>query len=190
MKTERNIKNKLRQVKFRHIKRILKSNFKQTPFNCSHNMELDLEDKEVVLHVCGVQPAVVCDPEVRGCMEMARNCEFFEPLYDKDELKEKFYRFLEEADYSQISAEFPDIAMLLWVLDLEEDRDNNLTLSSLLQESYREEESETIKETDEEELESCGEEGPEESLAPIVEEESSREGLWSVIKTSFGFTNV
>jgi len=127
MKSTRIVKNKLRQAKYRHFAKILAANFKQEPFKCLHNMELPLEDLDTTLYFCGVQPATICDPNIRGCNAVAKECTLFEPQYTKEELKEKWEDFFENSSIEVINKDFPDIAILMWVLEEDTSVERGLT---------------------------------------------------------------
>jgi hypothetical protein len=50
---------------------------------------------------------------------MARECTLFSPLLTKDAVKAEFYAVIQSGDRGVIASQFPDIAALLWVLDVE-----------------------------------------------------------------------
>lgn len=120
MKTRREIKNRLKQRKYRHLKRILRANFHRKPANCKHNVELSLEtdgSSKLKLKMCGIQNATVCDPSISECVAKVADCHLFEPHMTKEEVREDFYQALDEASLDEILLEFPDIGTLMWVLD-------------------------------------------------------------------------
>jgi hypothetical protein len=120
VKTDAQVRQKLKQVLFRHLKRRLKEGLKQAPHTCVHNEEVEL-DEGGSIGICrfseaGVPKNLVCDHQVdRGAR--ARECPLWAPVQTKDDLKAEFQEFLDTGDRGQIAAEFPDAAALMWVLD-------------------------------------------------------------------------
>lgn len=120
MKSEGEIRQKLKQVLFRHQKAILKANFKKRPNTCAHNALVEL-DKDSDIGIC-VFPTpdgprgIPCDERLAG-IEQAKKCDLWEPIRDKDEIKAEFQALFEDtSDLGPIAAEYPDAAALLWVL--------------------------------------------------------------------------
>lgn len=120
MKTEGEIRQKLKQVLFRHRKKRLDSLFKPTSYGCVHNASVELTE-EAVVGVCGLiqdgRPrGVLCDARFHAD-EIAKNCPFWEPEKTKDEVKEEFQEILESGNRGLVASNFPDAAALMWVLD-------------------------------------------------------------------------
>jgi hypothetical protein len=120
MRNEGEIRQKLKQVLFRHRSRLLKANFKKLPETCDHNAVIDLGD-QVHIRMC-VYPvedgprAVLCDERLAG-LKQARKCDLWEPVRTKDEIKTEFQEmFKDTSDLGPVAAEYPDAAALLWVL--------------------------------------------------------------------------
>jgi hypothetical protein len=122
VKSEGEVRQKLKQVLFRHQKSLLKANFKKRPETCAHNALVEL-DKDSDIGLCmfqypkAVEPrGLPCDERIGG-VEQARKCELWEPIQSKDEIKAEFQVLFEDtAELAPIAAEYPDAAALLWVL--------------------------------------------------------------------------
>jgi len=120
MKTEGEIRQKLKQVIFRHLKARLRSNFKPSPGSCIHNVLVSLRNGGEV-GVChytdpsGIPRGVVCDEQVDEGVR-AQECPLWVPSRTKSEVREDFQELLGSSDRGKIAAEYPDIAALIWVL--------------------------------------------------------------------------
>jgi hypothetical protein len=126
MKSEGQIKHKLSQVRFRHLKRELRTGLSRKSLNCQFNGTVDLPGR-ACLGVClykAEDPSVwnggACDESIS---DRASRCPLFECLNTKDLIRDEFDSFLEKADRAQIAARYPDMAALLWALDLEKAED-------------------------------------------------------------------
>lgn len=123
MKTEGQVRHKLQQVLFRHLKKRLEQNFHRSPEGCAHNVEPygmtveAVEARQQTPRVCGLQDKVglICDSRLGGG-DQARVCPRWEPRMTKDEVKAEF-RALLTRPRGEVAAEFPDAAALMWVLD-------------------------------------------------------------------------
>lgn len=111
------VKQKLKQVKFRHLKAYLKENLKADPRNCTHN-EITISPKGEVC-VCGYEGSdtygKICD--VNFSQNRAINCSLFCPKRNKEQLKSEFYSFIDNSTVGELAKEFPDVTALMWVLD-------------------------------------------------------------------------
>lgn len=120
MKSEGEIRQKLKQVLYRHQKKLLRGNFKKRPETCAHNALVEL-DKDSDIGICVFSTAdgprgVPCDERLGG-VEQAKKCDLWEPIQSKDEVKDEFRALFEDpSDLGSIAAEYPDAAALLWVL--------------------------------------------------------------------------
>jgi len=123
MRTEAEIRQKLKQVQFRHLKKLLEANFKQRPCNCAHNevhQSLNGSGDPIGLCMYGSEnpeewEGVICD-EAFGGITLARNCGTFKPHKTKIEIKAEFNALMENEDLGVIAAQYPDVAALLWTL--------------------------------------------------------------------------
>lgn len=111
------VKQKLKQVKFRHLKSYLKENLKADPRNCTHNVVTKASSG--VVSVCDYEGSdtygKVCDMNFN--MNRALECGLFCPKKDKEQLKSEFYSFVDQSSVGELAREFPDITALMWVLD-------------------------------------------------------------------------
>ena len=120
MKSEGAIRHKIKQVRFRYLKRSIEDGLDRRPHNCRHNAMLDGAG-EAAVRLCLAQvdtqaPTVtVCDERHGGC-DRAAACPLFAPTHTKDDLKSNFYRDLEAMSFPEIAYNYPDMAALLWVL--------------------------------------------------------------------------
>lgn len=119
------IRQKLKQVKYRYLKRLLETKLALRPVNCIHNGVLAVPENGVPtpgLHICtlrltdGSWNGGVCD-EDHGGLERAQGCPHFQPSHSKDSLKEEFRHFFDTANYGEIAFLYPMAAALIWVLD-------------------------------------------------------------------------
>lgn len=122
LRPEGQIKHKLAQVRFRHLKREIRNGLSRKSSNCQFNGTIDLPGRESV-GVClykAEDPAVwnggACDESIS---DRATKCHLFQCLNTKDLIRDEFDSFLEKADRARIAQRYPDMAALLWVLDLE-----------------------------------------------------------------------
>lgn len=129
MKNEGQIKQKVKQVIFRHRKAYIQHGLARKPENCSHNDVVRLPvhmSNRATLHICGYCPDgivptnVVCDSTMGGDRQAAE-CPFFRSKKNASTLKEDFNRKLglngeSPVEIGYIAKEYPDVAALMWVL--------------------------------------------------------------------------
>ena len=121
MKNPGEIRQKVKQVRYRYLKKTLDNKLRKHPENCKFNGKTgELPDCQ---HMCCLHRVeedgwngIVCDVRLDG-KERAERCPVFEVLSTKEAIKEAFDTFLKTADLSEIAFYFPDLAALLWVLD-------------------------------------------------------------------------
>lgn len=125
MRTEADIRQKLKQVQYRHLKKLLQANFKQRPCNCVYNevhLPLNsLHGKPVGLCMYSAEApddwqGVICDEDFGG-IQQARECGLFQPHKTKLEIRTEFHNLMTTADIGEVAAQYPDIAAMMWVLD-------------------------------------------------------------------------
>lgn len=117
MRTEGQVRRKLRQVIFRHLQKEMRANLRKRPQNCVHNKEVNglrlcmygTETKE-----CSVWPTL-CDVD-HGGVERAKNCDVFQPKVSKEDIKEEMERVLRKPR-EEVAKLFPAVGALMWVLD-------------------------------------------------------------------------
>lgn len=122
MKTEGQVKHKLAQVKYRHLKREIRGGLSKKSGNCHFNGRVDLPGREgigICLYRAG-DPSQwlggTCDETVD---DRAAQCPYFSGKHTKEQIKDDFNTFMESSDRAHIAERYPDMAALLWVLDLE-----------------------------------------------------------------------
>lgn len=148
MKKAGEVGQKLKQVKYRHIKRELEKLLEKKSVNCRFNYFLkpgtQNENKLINLLGGGVYTCKCPDLDSRICdnrledKDSANTCPYFSLRHDKDKIKESLKDFFKDRSVSEIAIRFPDVASLLWVL---EDDDYEL-LAQELEEDAEEEYSE------------------------------------------------
>ncbi len=111
------VKQKLKQVKFRHLKAYLSDNLKADPRNCTHNEISTSINGEV--GVCAYEGSTiygtVCDTNFGK--DLSKDCGLFCPKRSKEELKREFYDFIDNSSIGEVAKEFPDVTALIWVLN-------------------------------------------------------------------------
>lgn len=121
MRKASEIRQKLKQVKFRYLSKLLTAKLSPRPSNCLHNGTLDVPEKEPALHICtlklddGSWNGGICDEE-HGGLERAKKCPHFCPRQSKDAIKADFRDFFDTAEYGQIAYLYPMAAGLIWAL--------------------------------------------------------------------------
>jgi hypothetical protein len=115
MKDEKEVQQKLEQVKQKYFEIEYKKKFSCSPENCVHNYRHEDEDGEIGLCMLGADSPEewagnVCDDE-----ETAKKCPFFELKHDRDRLRTQFFERLERRDV--LVDQYKDIAALKWVLE-------------------------------------------------------------------------
>jgi len=111
------IRQKLKQVLYRHRKKHIQDRLSVEPGNCKHNLELQGLPMGPVFICGGTCQGVVCDINHNNPSE---NCGFFEPAWEVDEIKVTFDQELSEKSVAEVAREYPDAAALMWVLEEEE----------------------------------------------------------------------
>jgi hypothetical protein len=134
VRTPSNIRQKLKQVKYRHLQKLLKKRLAGHPANCLHNAEVAVPDNGTPhdpLHICGYKGETefdgfgsVCDAK-HGGVEKASACPCFQPRKSKDEIKAEFKDFFDTGTHGEVAYIYPDVAALMWTLDgdFEDDED-------------------------------------------------------------------
>lgn len=118
MKSEGQVRQKLKQVLFRHLQKRLRQVFRRRSDNCFHNRQNDQGPGLPVVGVCmfAGQENRLCDGRMRGSLD-PKTCPYWEPLRGKEDVKAEFRDLIESPDRGRIANEYPDVAALLWVLD-------------------------------------------------------------------------
>lgn len=125
MKSESQIKQKLKQVIFRHRKSYVADGLAKAPKNCAHNRRITLPvhtGNRASIGICG-DPSIpltcVCDSTMGGDLQ-AQECPYFSKLHTAQGLKEEFTTKLgldgTLVQIGFIAKEYPDVAALMWAL--------------------------------------------------------------------------
>lgn len=124
MKSESQIRQKVKQVVFRHRKKFVEKSLKRHPCNCKHNEEVKLKTPSSGLHIirrCShkEQNTLVCDRNLGG-LELAQKCPYFEHKHTAEALKRQFAARLgldgSPISLGDLARDFPDVVALMWVL--------------------------------------------------------------------------
>ena len=125
MKSEGQIKQKLKQVVFRHRKNFIDARISRRPDNCRHQQRVHLPQhtgNRSALGVCfcdEIPDKRVCDSTMAGDRQ-ARECSFFDCKHVVEDLKESFKRKVgldgSEVNMGVLAKEYPDVAALMWAL--------------------------------------------------------------------------
>jgi hypothetical protein len=113
------IRQKIKQVAFRHLKRHLKAELAEIPSRCQYNTPL-LNAPEPICFCRadwtgeGVENPGCCDD--KHTPDQAKGCPCYVPEVSKEDLKAGFEDFLARAPIQEIDRRYPDIAALLWAL--------------------------------------------------------------------------
>jgi len=106
------IKNKLKQLKYQHLKKIYSKNLSVLPENCKYNKEIRLPNRSRI-NICGFNFEDTYDVDLCYKKEHAKDCNAFCTKNSKDEL---CLQFIEELEDDQIrSTKYKDINMLYWL---------------------------------------------------------------------------
>lgn len=126
MKTEAQVRHKLQQVKFRHLKREIRTGMSRKPCNCENNGLVNMENGST-MGICllgagqsGYWQGILCD-ESRGGLRVAETCPNFNAIRTPTEIRSEFDTFLKSNNRAVVAEKYPDVAALLWVLEEEVD---------------------------------------------------------------------
>ena len=131
MKYDGQIRHKISQVRFRHLKRELRTGLSRRPCNCVHNGVMVAPTLKV--HLCVlVNPSgenEVCDERMGG-LGKSQGCPLFQCKHTQVGIRDEFVNFVTHATRAEIAGRYPDLAALLWVLDSDiPDPDTNQNVS-------------------------------------------------------------
>ena len=123
LRTGSQVRQKLKQVMYRHLQKELRENFRQVAEGCGHNQPSDLKGFGIV-HLCqypdrdGHKPRkMLCDSRMFAGERQARECPLWKPKRDKADIKAEFRALMAAKDRGPLASKYPDIAALMWVLD-------------------------------------------------------------------------
>lgn len=117
MKTQSEIKQKLKQVQFRHAKKEIEQLLAIEPVNCAYNRKLELSGFGQI----GFCASETCPRKGKSCDtrlgDLATSCGHYAPLLDADAARTRAKHFFASAHPGEIARMYPDVAALLWTLD-------------------------------------------------------------------------
>lgn len=120
MREEATIRQRLKQVLFRHLQKKLRANFKKLPHTCKHNRayRVDGDASVGVCHAAKSPGRLICDSRIGGCVEWVKTkCPWWEAKKSKEQIKREFSELIESGERGRIASEYPDVIALKWVLD-------------------------------------------------------------------------
>lgn len=115
MRSESDIRHKLKQVRFRHRKKRVRKGLARHPENCLWN------DENSSLVGCPKfcshreRSGYLCDSRYGGDLVVAE-CPLFEAAHTAEEIKAEFDDFIETASKEDLAREVPDLMALIWTL--------------------------------------------------------------------------
>jgi len=118
MKSESQIRHKLKQVLYRHLQKKIRGLFR--PSGCIYNVSGMFQEQTVGMCNYGNRGKhiIVCDSRVEGCNQQAVDCSWFKPAQSKEDVKASFKELAGDlSKRGQLAFEYPDVAALMWVLE-------------------------------------------------------------------------
>lgn len=128
MKSESQVRQKIKQVVFRHRKKYVENGLKRWPSNCAHNKLVRLRTPSSGKHqirCCSLknddvdQTDLVCDRNLGG-LRQSRSCPYFEHRASAQDLKQEFVKKLgldgSPVSLGELARDYPDVVALNWVL--------------------------------------------------------------------------
>lgn len=133
MKTEQQIKDKLKQIKYRYLKKIIRQHRKTIPANCTHNKTIISDtDANLTIGVCNhpinddwlkvysEDSSRVCDLNFGG-QEKCKSCPLYSWGVEKSDIKTNFDEELISLTAAELAYNYPELMTLFWVLDTDEE---------------------------------------------------------------------
>lgn len=119
------LKNKYKQLKYAHLKRLYEKRLSKLPTNCKYNKQIKLPSGSLV-NICGFNLEDMYEVDLCYKKEHSQSCNAFCPKKSKEELYAEFLNALKD---DQIRATYyKDINTLYWLdpkLSFEEFPDKN-----------------------------------------------------------------
>lgn len=114
MKSPGQTYQKMKQARFRHVKREIENLLKQTSRNCTQNTQARSTTGSIGICKLDCQ---TCDPQVQ---DRSETCGKFTQTHGREDVKKSLQDFFSLRTIPEIAVRYPDVAALLWVLDGEE----------------------------------------------------------------------
>jgi hypothetical protein len=106
------IKDKFKQLKYQHLKKIYAKNLSRFPENCKYNKEVRLPNRSTI-NLCGFNFEDSCEVDLCYKQEHAKDCNAFCSRKSKEEL---YIDFVDELkDDSLRATKYKDINTLYWM---------------------------------------------------------------------------
>jgi hypothetical protein len=109
---DKKVKNKYKQLKYQHLKKIYHKNLNKLPCNCKYNKQIKLPNGNKI-NVCGFNFDDNFEVDLCYKDEHAKNCNAFCPIKSKEELYKEFIDDLKDDQLR--STKFKDINTLYWI---------------------------------------------------------------------------
>ncbi|MDB4330181.1 DUF166 domain-containing protein [bacterium] len=106
------IKNKYKQLKYQHLKKIYHKNLNKLPCNCKYNKQINLPNGSK-LNICSFDFEDNIDVDLCYKPEHAKNCNAFCAIKNKEELYKDFIDDLKEEHIR--ATKYKDINTLYWL---------------------------------------------------------------------------
>ena len=123
MKSKSEVLQKLKQVRYRYLKKAVRKGLARHPYNCLFNKEIEVLRLNV--GIC-THPEIIetrsdyfpiCDERLG---DLSSRCEKFCPKRSKERIREGIKETLNSSEVGEIAYHYPDVAALIWVLDKED----------------------------------------------------------------------
>lgn len=112
MINEKDAKNKYKQLKYQHLKKIYEKNLAQIPTNCKYNKQIQLPNKSQI-NICGFDLENNYEIDLCYKKEHSLSCNAFCPKKNKEELYNEFMSSLKD---DQIRATYyKDLNIMYWL---------------------------------------------------------------------------
>ena len=121
VRTPGEVRQKLKQVMYRHLQKEIRESFNRSPEACRYNQPMNLQGLGPV-HLCyykddGKPRRMLCDSRMYAGVRQAQNCPLWQPYRTKEAVKAEFKAIMASNDRKAIGERYPGIAALMWVLD-------------------------------------------------------------------------
>ena len=120
MKPEGSVRHKLKQVRFRYLKKELEQSLAVCSKNCMWNQTVSVGTTSVGMCGHGKFARTLCDDKSFDGANPSE-CHEYKSRISKAEVKDAFYGQLNNATLPEIAYRYPDMAALLWVLSEDDD---------------------------------------------------------------------
>lgn len=105
------VKNKYKQLKYQHLKKLYNKNLSKLPHNCKYNKVIQLPNGSR-LNICGFNIEEEYSIDLCYKPEHSKNCNAFCPIRTKDQIHDDFMEDLK--DDQKRATDYKDINILYW----------------------------------------------------------------------------